>query len=168
VDYLQNEETVEPGEWFYTSGDDLLFPRGLPVGPVKTVAAGRTFKEVLVEPSGLGGGVEEVLIVLQGVHQPVPEPQAAVDPAPLLPPPPAEGGGAPAAAPVTAVAAPDTDADGFVETYRKSAAESGRPYGDNVQAVKPPATPGAAAVPASRPPGAAPPKPAAGTGTNRP
>ena len=26
------EEKVEPGEWFYTSGDDRIFPRGFPVG----------------------------------------------------------------------------------------------------------------------------------------
>ncbi len=168
VDYLQNEETVEPGEWFYTSGDDLLFPRGLPVGPVKTVAAGRTFKEVLVEPSGLGGGVEEVLIVLEGVHQPIPEPQAQVETAPLLPPPPVEGGGAPAAAPATGVAAPETDADRVVDAYRKSAAESGRAYGDNVQPAKPPGATGAGSAPSSRPPGAAPPKPAAATGAARP
>ncbi len=38
VDYVQNEQTVEQGEWFYTSGDDRIFPKGLPAGQVATVA----------------------------------------------------------------------------------------------------------------------------------
>ena len=32
IDYVQNEEKVDQGEWFYTSGDDRIFPKGLPVG----------------------------------------------------------------------------------------------------------------------------------------
>jgi rod shape-determining protein MreC len=28
VDYVQNEQKVEQGEWFYTSGDDRIFPKG--------------------------------------------------------------------------------------------------------------------------------------------
>ena len=32
VDYVPFEEKVEPGDWFYTSGDDRVFPRGFPVG----------------------------------------------------------------------------------------------------------------------------------------
>ena len=28
VDYVPFEEKVEVGEWFYTSGDDRIFPRG--------------------------------------------------------------------------------------------------------------------------------------------
>lgn len=165
VDYLQNEETVEPGEWFYTSGDDRLFPRGLPAGRVKSAAPGKTFQEVLVEPSGLAGGVEEVLIVLEGVHQPVPEPQLPEEAAPLLPP--AEGG-APAAASATGVPVPETDADRIVDAYRKSAADSGRPYGDNVQAAKPPAAAGASGTQPPRTPAVAPPKPSAGRGAARP
>ena len=55
------------GEWFYTSGEDRIFPRGLPVGQVKSVAEGQPFKEVVLKPSGLARGLEEVLIVLAGV-----------------------------------------------------------------------------------------------------
>ncbi len=73
VDYLQNEEKVEVGEWFYTSGEDRIFPRGVPVGRVTSVGAGSPFKDVLLTPSGLARAVEEVLIVLEGVHQPIPE-----------------------------------------------------------------------------------------------
>src|SRR5208283_2848506 len=72
VDYVQNEEHVDIGEWFYTSGDDRIFPKGFPVGQVAAAQGGKTFKEIYVAPSGMQGGVEEVLIVLQGVHQEVP------------------------------------------------------------------------------------------------
>jgi rod shape-determining protein MreC len=34
VDYVQNEQTVEVGEWFFTAGDDRIFPKGLPAGIV--------------------------------------------------------------------------------------------------------------------------------------
>src|SRR5580704_17020719 len=72
VDYVQNEERVDVGEWFYTSGDDRIFPKGFPVGQVAAVQNGKTFKEIYIAPSGMAGGAEEVLIVLQGVHQEVP------------------------------------------------------------------------------------------------
>ena len=41
VDYVQNEENVEQGEWFYTSGDDRIFPKGLPVGTATVVRPGK-------------------------------------------------------------------------------------------------------------------------------
>jgi rod shape-determining protein MreC len=73
VDYVQNEDRVEAGEIFYTSGDDWIFPKGLPVGQVKLARRGRgLFKEVFVEPLGLQRGLENVLIMIEGVHQSVP------------------------------------------------------------------------------------------------
>src|SRR5271156_2159063 len=66
VDYVQNEETVDNGEGFYTSGDDRIFPKGFPVGQVSATRNGKTFKEIYLRPSGMqGGGVEEVLVVLE-------------------------------------------------------------------------------------------------------
>ncbi|HSM78403.1 MAG TPA: rod shape-determining protein MreC [Bryobacteraceae bacterium] len=73
VDYIQNEQKLDVGEWFYTSGYDRVFPRGFPVGQVSVARAGRNGKEVYLTPSGLQGGVEEVLVVLEGVHQIIPE-----------------------------------------------------------------------------------------------
>ncbi len=64
---VQNEEKVDVGEMFFTSGDDRIFPRGLPVGKADVVRDGPQFKDILVYPSGLQNGPEEVLIVLQGV-----------------------------------------------------------------------------------------------------
>lgn len=148
VDYLQNEEKVEVGEWFYTSGEDRIFPRGVPVGRVTSVKAGSPFKDVLLAPSGLARAVEEVLIVLEGVHQPIPETPASAAIAPLLPPP-------PAAQPVTAApgesggpAVPATDADRVMEQFKKSAAAQGRAYGDNDANSVPPAKPPGAPSPA--------------------
>src|SRR5579885_895479 len=77
VDYVPYEEKVEVGEMFYTSGDDRIFPRGFPVGIVKSVRPGVPFKEILVEPAGLKHGLEDVRIVLRGVHQGIQERIAA-------------------------------------------------------------------------------------------
>ena len=41
VDYVALEEKVAVGEWFYTSGDDRIFPQGFPVGVIKAVRPGR-------------------------------------------------------------------------------------------------------------------------------
>jgi rod shape-determining protein MreC len=87
VDYVQNEEHVDIGEWFYTSGDDRIFPKGFPVGQVTAAPNGKTFKEIYVSPSGMQGGVEEVLIVLQGVHQEVPGGEAGSPAYTILPAP---------------------------------------------------------------------------------
>lgn len=93
VDYVQNEDKLEPGEWFFTSGADRVFPRGLPVGQVKMVRDGRGGKEVVLAPSGVAAGMEEMLIVLDGVHDLVPPPDTpAAREVSILPAPPAEGG----------------------------------------------------------------------------
>jgi len=73
VDWVQNEVKVEEGEWFFTSGDDRVFPKGLPAGQVKVVKAGLAFKEIYLDPSGLMRGLEEVLVVLEGIHLAIPE-----------------------------------------------------------------------------------------------
>src|SRR5579862_9279034 len=61
VDYVQNEEPVDAGEMFFTSGDDRIFPKGFPVGQASAVRNGKTFKEIYITPSGMQGGPEEVL-----------------------------------------------------------------------------------------------------------
>jgi rod shape-determining protein MreC len=43
VDHVQNEVKVEEGEWFFTSGDDRVFAKGLPAGQVRTVRPGKEF-----------------------------------------------------------------------------------------------------------------------------
>jgi rod shape-determining protein MreC len=145
VYYVQNEEKVENGEWFYTSGDDRIFPKGVPVGPVTAARSGNPFQEITVEPSGLAGGLEEVLIILQGVHQEIPEVKTAAQPVYLAPPPPATPGdsqAAPAQPPATgggpnAAPALATDADKIREHYEDVGAAQNHKFGDNPPGSKP-------------------------------
>jgi rod shape-determining protein MreC len=138
VDHLENDEPVEVGEWFYTSGDDRVFPRGLPVGRVKRARRGKTFQEVIVAPSGMENGLEEVLIVLEGVHQPIPAVQRQEPGINLLPPPPTE----PSAASGTATEAQDvtlgTDADRLREHYRRVGKAQSHVYGEGLPGSRPP------------------------------
>jgi rod shape-determining protein MreC len=85
VDYVESHLVVEKEEWFYSSGDDRVFPRGLPVGPVVSVGAGNNFQDIAVQPAGMREGLDEVLVVLEAVHQTVP----SVSPTeqPMLAPP---------------------------------------------------------------------------------
>jgi len=138
VDYLQNEQRVEVGEMFYTSGDDRLFPRGFPVGPVVSVQQGRTFKEVRVSPAGLRKGLEEVLIVLEGVHVSVPEVAASAGDVNLLPPPPADQASVSAAEPASEVPVLGTDADRLREQYRKIGEAQGHVFGEGAPGTRPP------------------------------
>src|SRR5882757_2810742 len=72
VEQVQNGDKVDASEWFFTSGEDRIFPKGFPVGTVVSVALGTDMKDVKLNLSGAPGGVEEVLVVLQGVHQAIP------------------------------------------------------------------------------------------------
>jgi rod shape-determining protein MreC len=129
VDHVQNEEKVEAGEWFYTSGDDRIFPKGLPAGQVTVVRDGRQGKEIILSPSGMKYGVEEVLIVLEGVHGVLPEPGTPSNPTvAILPPPPPEGGTPPEAADSSL----RTDADKLRERYRRIGEAQNHQYGEKV------------------------------------
>jgi rod shape-determining protein MreC len=154
--YIPRDEKVEVGEWFYTSGEDRIFPRGLPVGRVKTVGGDKTYKEIVLVPSGPARGMEELLVVLEGVHQSLPEEPATAGSAPLLAPP-----VSPAAAPATGpaqAAGSGTEADRLLEQYRKRAEARGGAYGDNPESRKPPeaAAPagqaGSSTTPSAKPP----------------
>lgn len=135
VDYVQNEEHVDIGEWFYTSGDDRIFPKGFPVGQVTAAPNGKTFKEIYVSPSGMQGGVEEVLIVLQGVHQEIPgaevaSPAYTMLPAPTAPAQTPEGAPQPGAL--------STDADRLRAIYKDVGIEQKHTYGEGAPGTKPP------------------------------
>lgn len=117
VDYVPTELKVEVGERFFTSGDDRIFPKGMPVGEVKVVRPGRTFKEIFVAPSGFSQGLEEVLIVLEGVHQiDFTQPPVAT-PYSVLPAPPPD----PKDAQQPAISSGEwTDADRLRQQYRQT------------------------------------------------
>lgn len=125
VEGIPNEAKIEPGEWFFTTGDDRVFPKGMPVGQARTIKAGQQTLEILIDPSGFRSGIEEVLIVLEGAHQQIPETQAADPRIYMAPPPPAEHSTAPVAAPGVEGAAPAppagegrTEADRLRDRYR--------------------------------------------------
>jgi rod shape-determining protein MreC len=122
VDHIQNEVKVEEGEWFFTSGDDRVFAKGLPAGQVRTVRQGKEFKEIFLDPAGLQRGLEEVLIVLDGVHQMIPEGMGpATGPVTMEEPPgesPEANSGEPNAT-ETGIPALSTDADRLREKIRR-------------------------------------------------
>jgi rod shape-determining protein MreC len=125
VEQIQEEEKVTPGEWFFTSGEDRIFPKGFPVGTVISAQPGQGMKEVKLNLSGAPGGVEEVLVVLKGVHQPIPV-GAVVDEtaAKALPPPPQEPGNDSKQPKTT-----QTEADKVVQRYQQIGKDQNHVYG---------------------------------------
>ncbi len=85
VDYVPGSQKVEVGETFYTSGEDRVFPKGLPVGKVTGVHEGGNFQEITVQPTGAEAAPEEVLVILDPVHQAIPEEATAETPVFLAP-----------------------------------------------------------------------------------
>lgn len=173
VDYVPADQKVEVGEMFYTSGDDRIFPRGFPAGVVREVRKGSPFQEIYIDPVGLQHGVEDVLILIEGVHQDIPDAPPANQPVYIAPAPPSTGTAA--AAPQGTAAPVGTEADKLRTEYKALGDAENHVYGEGGPGAKPPdftklgaggapapgkpaATPG---MPAGTPAGssAAPPKP---------
>jgi rod shape-determining protein MreC len=112
VDYVPTGQKVEVGEMLFTSGEDRVFPKGLPVGKVTGVREGGNFQDITVQPSGTETAPEEVLVILDPVHEEIPDEPPADVPVFLAP---AVNPGA--QAPVTG--APKTTADKLMEEYKK-------------------------------------------------
>jgi rod shape-determining protein MreC len=125
VEQIQDGDQVGVGEWFFTSGEDRIFPKGFPVGTVVSVALGQGMKDVKLNLSGAPGGAEEVLVVLEGVHQPIPL-GTAVDTsiAKSLPPPPGEKSSE-GAEPGNR----QTEADKLVRRYQQLGKDQGHVFG---------------------------------------
>lgn len=132
VDYVPPEEKLEPGDWLYTSGDDRIFPRGLPVGVVKVVRPGQPFQEIFVEPSGMQRGLEDVLILIEDVHQVIPNEPLASQPVYLAPPVPPEDLRASAAQ-----LAVGTDADKLRSQYKVIGDAQNHKFGEGGVGEKP-------------------------------
>ncbi len=127
IEQIQNEDRVDAGEWFYTSGEDRIFPKGFPVGKVISSQPGQGMRDIKLDLSGTPEGVEEVLVVLQGVHRDIPTAPPSdedLNNMSALPPPPQEGG---SAAPVSAK--PQTEADKIVQKYSALGQQQGHVYG---------------------------------------
>jgi rod shape-determining protein MreC len=65
MEYVQNEEEVREGEIVYTSGEDQIFPKGLPVGVIVETRPGLEFRQITVEPLARLNQLEEVLVILE-------------------------------------------------------------------------------------------------------
>jgi len=64
LQYIMSDEKVTPGERVITSGGDRIFPKGLPVGTVASVAPGKDlFLNIRVIPAARLDQLEEVLVV---------------------------------------------------------------------------------------------------------
>jgi len=135
IKYVQNEQNVAEGEWFYTSGDDRIFPKGRPVGQASVVRPGKSTKDIFVTPSAFQNGFpEEVLIVVEGVHAEIPEsPAPSSQPIHLLPPPTGEAN--PSVSPSGASTQPPTDADRLYEQYKQIGEAQNHVYGAPKSAV---------------------------------
>ena len=124
VEEIQNEDKVDVGEQFFTSGEDRIFPRGFAVGTVVSTAPGQGMKDVKLNLSGTPGGVEEVLVILHGVHQAIPTAPAENSAAVTMAAPPAETGEDAAHA-----AKPQTQADKIVQKYAAIGKDENHVYG---------------------------------------
>ncbi len=171
--YVLNDEKVEVGDRVLTSGEDQIYPKGLPVGTVASAQPGPIFKEIIVQPAARLNRLEEVLVVLKA-----PETELAAKEAsqPELPGPvratslpPAAANATPAQAEQAAPSSapdrpgiprgtrPETDADRIREEQRRRAAQQATK--SQQAAPKPPAPAPAAPAPAPKPADPAPPPP---------
>ncbi len=64
MDYVANDEKVHPGEVILTSGEDRIFPKGLPVGVVKDASNSTPFQIIHVQPAVHLDRLEDVLVLL--------------------------------------------------------------------------------------------------------
>lgn len=133
VELISNDLKIEKGDWFYTSGDDRIFPKGLPVGQVTSVGPGRVYQEIQLLPSGLESGLEEVLVVVDGVHGRIPDAPPPEQSVRLLAPPPTDTLAAPADSNANAKKGGGllTDADRMLDRYRKIGLSLGHVFGQS-------------------------------------
>jgi rod shape-determining protein MreC len=66
LERVMSDESVTPGEEVLTSGGDLIFPKGLPVGTVTKVnRTAEAFLSIQIKPAVSLSKLEEVLVVMQ-------------------------------------------------------------------------------------------------------
>src|SRR5438067_5815729 len=69
IDKIMAEEEVKLGDHVLTSGGDLIFPKGLPVGTVDKVNRGKEFVQAIVKPAAALNHLEEVLVITQKLER---------------------------------------------------------------------------------------------------
>ncbi|MGC2449024.1 MAG: rod shape-determining protein MreC [Candidatus Sulfotelmatobacter sp.] len=66
LERIMSDETVQPGETVLTSGGDQIFPKGLHVGTVTKVGAGKDlFLNIKIRPAADLSKLEEVLVLVE-------------------------------------------------------------------------------------------------------
>lgn len=132
VDYVPTGQKIEVGETLYTSGEDRIFPKGLPVGKVTGVRDGGSFQEIDVIPTGAEEAPEEVLVILDPVHQAIPDAPAADTPVFLAP------DVKPDDQNETSTPASGTMADKMIDQYKKIGDAQKHVYGEGLPGSTPP------------------------------
>lgn len=122
VDYVSPHVRVADGEDVFTSGLDGVYSRGLPVGTVTSVGSGLETRRIQVQPFADLDRLDEVLIVLEGEHEALPQ-DVRARLARTQPDAPDRDADAAAARFAR------TDADRIKQTYRRSVESQGRKIG---------------------------------------
>jgi rod shape-determining protein MreC len=157
VDGIRNEQALEKGEWFYTSGEDRIFPRGLRVGQAQSIKEGVEGKEIEIRPVALDADFAEVLILLDAVHGQIPDPSTPSNPAVQVIDPPPQDPNTPSAVPASPAtpggspAAFNTDADRLREHYKRVVESQGFQVGTTPYRAPDFNRPPAAAPPPTQP-----------------
>jgi rod shape-determining protein MreC len=91
MDYVVNDEKVHPGQVILTSGEDRIFPKGLPIGVVKDSSPAMPFQTIHVQPAVHLDRLEDVLVLLTRQDVSLKPAEVPVDPAaatsaPAVPP----------------------------------------------------------------------------------
>lgn len=64
MDYVENNQQIQPGEAIATSGEDRIFPKDLPIGTVESAKQGNPFQTIHVQPAARLDRLEEVLVLI--------------------------------------------------------------------------------------------------------
>ncbi|MBI2816634.1 MAG: rod shape-determining protein MreC [Acidobacteria bacterium] len=63
LSYVVNDDKIQIGERVFTSGEDQIYPKGMPVGVVVEARPGASFQGIVVQPFAKMNRLEEVLVV---------------------------------------------------------------------------------------------------------
>jgi rod shape-determining protein MreC len=66
LEYIEDDNELKEGELFVTSGQDRIYPKGLPVGVIVSIGARRgLFRSVQIRPTAELGRLEEVICIIE-------------------------------------------------------------------------------------------------------
>jgi rod shape-determining protein MreC len=64
MDYIVNDEKVQPGDVIVTSGEDRIFPKDFPIGAVETAKPANPFQTIRVHAAVRLDRLEDVMVLL--------------------------------------------------------------------------------------------------------